>query len=111
MPVEGLPDPTIHRKCKRCGGWFHLHEGNLCWPPKTRVLSTIYVSLAQGVDNEQDMKFYCAACQERNALDERRFRRMLVNGGITIVLLGLALPFAWYAGFFSWFEQLLRRGL
>ncbi|MBA3684748.1 MAG: hypothetical protein H0W72_05840 [Planctomycetes bacterium] len=110
MPVEGLPDPTIHRKCKRCGLWCHLHEGTRCWPPKTGLLTVVHVSLAQGVDNDQDMKFYCAPCQERNALDERRFRKVTVSSGITIIVLGIALPLAWWVGAFAWLERMMRSG-
>ncbi len=110
MPVEGLPDPSIHRKCKRCGVWFHLHEGARCWPPKTGLLTLVHVSLAQGIDNDQDMKFYCAACQQRNELDERRFRKLGTSMGFTVILLGVLLPLAWHLGGFAWLEQMMRRG-
>ncbi len=110
MPVEGLPDPTIHRKCKRCGGWFHLHEGARCWPPKTGLLTLVHVALAQGVDQDDEMKFYCAACQESNGVAERRFRKVLVSMGISVILLCAFLPLAWMAGLFAWLEQVMRHG-
>ncbi len=110
MPVEGLPDPTIHRKCKRCGGWFHLHEGARCWPPKTGLLTLVHVALAQGVDQDDEKKFFCVACQERNALAEKRFRKALISTGICIALLGVFLPLAWMSGMFTWLEQAMRRG-
>ncbi len=110
MPVEGLPDPTIHRKCKRCGTWCHLHEGSRCWPPKTGLFSLVHVALAQGVDQDQEMKFYCAACQERNRVAERRFRKLLMSLGIATIVLGVLISSAWMAGLFTWLERALRQG-
>jgi len=108
MPITGLPDPAIHRKCKRCGTWFHLHEGALTWPPKRGLLSFVHVTLAESTEQDAELKFYCVACQERNALDEGRFRKMLSSFGITLLVLIIALPVAYALGAFSWIENLLR---
>jgi len=108
MPITGLPDPTIHRKCKRCGSWCHLHEGALTWPPKNGLLSFVHVTLAESTEQEGERKFFCDACQEANALAERRFRKLFVNSGLTLLALLVLAPIAYSLGLFAWLEQVLR---
>lgn len=108
MPITGLPDPTLHRKCKRCGIWFHLHEGSLTWPPKRGLLSFVHVTLAESIEQTAELKFYCAPCQERNALDERGFRKVFTSIGVSVLVLIVALPIAYWLGVFARLEAFLR---
>ena len=110
MPITGLPDPTIHRKCKRCGTWCHLHEGSLAWPPKRGLLSLVHVALAESLAREGEQKFYCAACLERNARDERSFRKAAGSLGISLLALAVLAPIAWATGLIGWIEAILRGG-
>ena len=108
MPISGLPDPTIHRKCKRCGTWFHLHEVVLAWPPKRGPLSFIHVTLAESTEQDRERKFYCLPCQDLNALDARRFRRLFTRTGLTMLAVLVAIPIAYWLGVFAELESFLR---
>ena len=108
MPITGLPDPTLHRKCKRCGIWIHLHEGSLTWPPKRGLLSFVHVTLAESIEQTTELKFYCVPCQERNARDERGFRKLFVTMGVTVLGLAVALLIASWLGLFTHLESFLR---
>jgi hypothetical protein len=93
MPIEGLPDPILHRKCKRCGTWCHLHEGAFTWPPKKGLISAVHVSLAEWTEQDDRQKFYCVACQERNEFDQRRARKRAIGIALTLLMLGIVLRF------------------
>ena len=108
MPITGFPDPVLHRKCKRCGTWFHLHEGALCWPPKRGLLSLVHVSLAEWTEQRGEMKFYCVACQDLNAHDVRQVRKQLINTGITLLVIMLGLALAQWLELFAWMDLVLR---
>lgn len=108
MPITGLPDPAIHRKCKRCGGWFHLHEGALGWPPKRGLISVVHVTMVESTGIEREMKFFCTACGERNAIDEQRFKRAAIHTAVAMLLIALAIPLASWLGVSTWLQDLLR---
>lgn len=98
MPISGLPNPQIHRLCKRCRQWFDHHEVTLCWPPKKGLLSFVHVTLAESVDQEKDQKHYCHACQELNAKDETRFRKQFVQGAVMLVIILVLIVIGWAIG-------------
>ena len=108
MPITGHPDPARHRMCKRCGTWCHLHEGALTWPPRRGLLSFVHVALAESVARESELKFYCQPCQERNARDERAFRKVMLSMVWTVVVLVVFVPLASWLGVFAWLQTTLR---
>jgi len=98
MAISGLPNPDIHRKCKRCHEWFDHHAVDLCWPPKTGLLSWVHGTLIESTDQVKEQKYYCRPCQELNAKAESRFRRQSIQGIViaTLVLVGFLV--AWGLG-------------
>jgi hypothetical protein len=73
MPVEGLPNPHIHRNCKHCGKWFHPEEGSVIRPPATGVMAAIRASASRMADDSTLFRFYCFACQTRQRKLARSF--------------------------------------
>lgn len=108
MAITGLPDPAIHRKCKRCGGWFHAHEGARCWPPKVGLLSWVHVTTAESMDLEREMKFYCGACQELNAQAQIKARKVTVQVIMAALVAGVVVLLAWAFDLSSWVDGALR---
>lgn len=109
MPITGLPDPAIHRKCKRCGTWCHLHEGVLAWPPRRGLFSVVHVALAESMDRQDQLKFYCVACRDRNAHDERSFRKLAASTALTLLTLAALAALGAWLGLFEWSDSILRR--
>jgi len=98
MPISGLPNPQIHRMCKRCRQWFNAHEVSMLWAPKTGLLTWVHVTMAENMEQKKELKAYCAACQELNVKDEQRFTKAFMQSLITIaVVSGLGL-IAWALG-------------
>ncbi len=63
MPVDGLPNPTIHRLCRRCARWHHLHEGSYIEPPAAGPVSWLLNSYQRHADPQAGQRFVCSACQ------------------------------------------------
>ena len=63
MPVAGLPNPTLHRLCRRCGRWHHLHEGSYVMPTASGPVSWLLHGYQRQVDPEALLRFVCHACQ------------------------------------------------
>lgn len=110
MPIEGLPNPQIHRMCKRCRQWFNVHEGAMRWPPKTGLLTWVHVTMAESMEQEKDVKFFCVACQELNAKDEARFTKALRQTCITVAVLAVVGLAAWGLGLIEMLTNALRTG-
>lgn len=108
MAIEGLPNPQIHRMCKRCRTWFNAHEGDHCWPPKIGLLTWVHVTVAESVDQDKELKFYCKACQQLNNEDETRFAKNLKKTVITIVVVALLGLIAWALGLTDMLTSSLR---
>lgn len=104
MPITGLPNPQIHRLCKRCRQWFDHHEVESCWPPKKGLLSFVHVTLAEGLDQFKEQKHYCHACQELNVKDEIRFRKQFTQGLIMFAIVLILIVIAWAVGL----EEIIR---
>lgn len=98
MAIEGLPNPQIHRMCKRCHQWFNAHEGALCWPPKTGLLTWVHVSMAESTEREKERKFYCVACQDLNTKSEQRFAKAFKQSLYSIAAIALLAAIAWGLG-------------
>jgi hypothetical protein len=98
MPITGLPNPQIHRMCKRCCQWFNYHEVELCWPPRRGMFSMIHGMLAENLDQVKEKKNYCAACQALNEKEELRFRKNLMRGMLSFFIILLAIIAAWALG-------------
>ena len=108
MAISGLPNPDIHRKCKRCYEWFDHYQVDLCWPPKTGLVSYIHVTLSESADMVKEQKYYCRPCQELNAKAAKRFRSKSLQSIAIIVVLLIVVFLAWLLGAEEAIRQLLR---
>jgi hypothetical protein len=98
MPVEGLPNPHIHRLCKRCGRWFQLDEGSLAFPATRGPLKWIRVVAARFTEQDHLKKFFCFPCQE---LQARAAQRWWLSILIVILMFVAAFIAAQYFGVFQ----------
>jgi len=108
MPVEGLPDPALHRLCRRCGTWYHLHEGSTDWPPVTGLISFIQVRSGQLLERTERMQFRCRGCFDEQARKSKSGRRSLLIG---LIMLALIVATCWWLGVFDELEKMLRQGM
>ncbi len=69
-PVEGFPDPSVHRICRYCGKWFCPDEGRLV-NPEGRFERNYLLSTGSLV------RFQCDQCTRA-----RRRRRWILWGGL-----------------------------
>lgn len=87
MPVEGLPNPYLHRICRGCARWHHLHEGSevprLHWNLLRRALID---------EPERKPLFWCAPCLARKESSRSKRRR----SAVAAVVVGLAAVAAWF---------------
>ncbi len=102
MPVEGLPNPHLHRLCKRCGKWHHTHEGTVDWPPVTGLISWVQVRTGKLLDRTERMQFRCVACREQQVRSARAWRRSLITAVIMFAVLGVL---AWKFGLYQQFHD------
>jgi|GEM_PF-3507915 len=109
MPITGLPNPQIHRLCKRCRQWFDHHEGSLCWPPRTGLLSLVHGTLSESLDQEKEMKYYCEACQALNTKETVRFRKQTIQGILVALVVGAVLILGWLIGIDQYLLGMARR--
>ena len=64
MPVDGLPDPAIHKRCYRCGEWFEELDGRMV--EKTRSgPAGIVLEVVDRLIGDPRMQFICDGCYER----------------------------------------------
>jgi hypothetical protein len=63
MPVDGLPNPTLHRLCRRCGKWHHLHEGSYVMPASSGPVSWLINGYHRHADPQAAQRFVCIPCQ------------------------------------------------
>lgn len=82
MPVDGLPNPTLHRLCRRCGKWHHLHEGSYVMPPSSGPVSWLIHGYQRQVDPQKLLRFVCNACQEPAGTS----RRMRLVGSLVLLV-------------------------
>lgn len=61
MPITGMPDPALHRICRRCQRWFEPTEGALQAPEVTGPLGAMQALRAASGDRSV-MRFQCARC-------------------------------------------------
>ena len=108
MPISGLPNPQIHRLCKRCRQWFDAHEGFQCWPPKTGLLSWVHVTLSENTEQASEQKFFCNACQEKNGKDAARFIKGFKTIALTMVAIAAMAGAAWAFGLVEWFKTIVQ---
>lgn len=60
MPIEGMPDPQIHRICRRCGKWFEPSEGSSVTPDVTGPMGALRAARAS-FDGSL-LRFQCNRC-------------------------------------------------
>jgi rubredoxin len=60
MPIEGMPDPQLHRICRRCGKWFEPEEGALMAPEATGPMGAMRA--ARAPFDPSLMRFQCTRC-------------------------------------------------
>ncbi len=90
MPVDGLPNPRIHRICRRCGKWHHQHEGSLEYPASTGPFSWLSQSYARHVDAEASMVFICSRCHRPSTTP------LWLQALIAVAVLGMIAGGGWW---------------
>ena len=83
MPVQGLPDPEVHRRCFRCEQWFEEDE--------VRPVARSSHGYASGIANairsaagDSNWRYVCAECEVKGRY---RFAKLI---GVLLLLLGLS---------------------
>ena len=61
MPVF-LPDPDLHKLCRRCRKWFEPDEGVLSLPEATGPISRLRQTAAIISGDERALRFICHRC-------------------------------------------------
>ena len=85
MPVEGIPDPQVHRLCRRCGKWFEPREGSLVAPEATGPLGAMR-ALRASIDGSR-LRFQCGRCTRIRRTTETVLWGTLL--GLVVVILVL----------------------
>ncbi len=62
MAVEGIPDPSRQKICRRCRKWFDLEEGSLVRPAATGPLGSLRALRSNVLGRESDFQFQCHRC-------------------------------------------------
>ena len=67
MPIEGPPDPEVHRLCIRCKKWHHPAEGRMLGPPSDAgatndPISSLVVGLRRLIVGPGKPRFICSRC-------------------------------------------------
>jgi hypothetical protein len=85
MPVEGMPDPTVHRICRRCGKWFDPAEGRLMAPEATGPMGMMHAARAS-FDGSM-LRFQCDRCTRIRRNTERAlWATLLALMGLVLLL-------------------------
>jgi hypothetical protein len=79
-----MPDPEIHRICRRCGKWFEPSEGALMAPEITGPLGAMRAARASF--DGSILRFQCHRCTRIRKTTERVLLGLLL-GLIAVVLL------------------------
>jgi hypothetical protein len=66
MPIEGMPDPEVHRICRRCGKWFEPGEGALMAPEATGPMGAMRAARASF--DPSLLRFQCNRCTRSRRL-------------------------------------------
>jgi hypothetical protein len=74
MPVEGLPDPDLHKRCFRCGQWFEEMDGSFVERPRHGVGGAL-LALVDRMIGDPRLQFVCDACASREG-----------RGGIVLIV-------------------------
>lgn len=61
MPIDGMPDPAIHKRCFRCGQWFEEIDGSYVERPRHGVGGAI-LALVDRLVGDRRMQFVCDGC-------------------------------------------------
>ena len=61
MPVEGMPEPSRHRICRRCQRWFEPDEGTMMAPEITGPVGALH-SLRASLGDKSVLRFQCKRC-------------------------------------------------
>jgi hypothetical protein len=90
MPVSGLPNPAIHRLCRRCGKWHHVHEGSFEFATSAGPFSWIINAYRRNADPDAAQIFICSGCTRPPRTP------WWVQMLITVAILILAAAGAWW---------------
>jgi hypothetical protein len=85
MPVEGIPDPALHRLCRRCGKWFEIDEGALLAPEVTGPLGAMRAMRASF--DSSLLRFQCDRCTRIR----RRTQRVLWGAFLMMIAIPIIL--------------------
>jgi hypothetical protein len=62
LMIEGMPDPKIHRICRRCQRWFYPEEGTLEAPEVTGPFGAMQAFRASIFADPRLLRFQCRRC-------------------------------------------------
>ena len=61
MPVEGLPDPAVHKRCIRCGQWFEEMDGEFVERQRHGVGGAV-LAIVDRIVGDPHLEFVCDGC-------------------------------------------------
>jgi hypothetical protein len=92
MPVEGLPNPYLHRCCRGCGKWFHPGEGEEVEKSVRGPAGWLMNPLRHASGVEVPTVFRCRTC-----LDGQRKRAHSVrNGCLALIVFAALAAIGWW---------------
>lgn len=62
MPIDGVPDPSRHRICRRCQKWFEPVEGRAVSPEVTGPLGAMEALRGAVTGDSSILRFQCNRC-------------------------------------------------
>ena len=69
--IDGMPDPKIHRICRRCQQWFYPEEGTFRPPEVAGPLSGMQALRAEITGDPALFRFECKRCTKVRRMRER----------------------------------------
>lgn len=62
MPIEGIPNSSKHRFCRRCHKWFVPEEGATFLPEATGPRGSLQALRISAIGKASDFQFQCTRC-------------------------------------------------
>jgi hypothetical protein len=91
MPIN-IPDPAVHKLCRRCRKWFDPADGELTFPEATGPASRLRIAAVRLAGDESALSFICHRC-----LRTRRITKVVLWVGLGLAA-AIAMLVAWIQG-------------
>ena len=62
MPVQGLPDPKLHKLCYSCRKWHEPGEGEMFIPDTSDLFEALWGLGRAKADDAPEIRFLCRRC-------------------------------------------------